>query len=355
MFSHSFRGPVLIAVEYLDDLRKASGDPLLKELLAGAEAPFDRPAWWQALAEECGLRPVYAVARGQEGVAVLSLQIADGVVKPLANWYTFRWQPLVSTAASPASLLQAVAQDIRQRAWRVVLDHVPDEHGMARDLAAAFARAGWLVNRSVDDTNHILRVKGRSSAEYLAGLPGPLKTTLKRKSSKVTCTIHRDFDDDIWAIYQDIYACSWKPSEGNSAFLERFFREEAGAGRLRLGIATADERTVAMQWWTVDGGTAYIHKLAYREDAKALSPGSVLTAALMMQVFDNDRVELIDFGTGDDPYKRDWMEDIRPRYQIVAHRPTSPRAWPFIAKALLLNRVSTARCAANSPPKPETR
>lgn len=328
-------GLVLVAVEYLDDLRKASGDPVLAALLDGASAPFDRAAWWQGLAEVCALPPLYAAARGADGAALLALTASGGVLRPLANWYTFRWQPLVTPGADPAPLLEAIARDLRRKAWRVTLTHAPNEHGIATALTAAFTRTGWFVRRTADDVNHILPIAGRSYAEYLAGRTGQLRTTLKRKSGKVACTIHRAFSDDIWAIYQSIYAESWKPQEGAPAFLERFAREESAAGRLRVGVATIDGQPAAAQLWTVEGGTAFIHKLAYRESAKAQSPGSVLTAALMAEVIDHDRVALVDFGTGDDPYKRDWMDDIRQRYQIDALSPGAPRAWPIIAKALL--------------------
>ena len=330
---------------------------LLTQLLDGARAPFDRAAWWQGLAEVCGLAPLYAVARGTGGMALLALSDSGsdsghedhGVIRPLANWYTFRWQPLVTPGADPAPLFEAIARDLRRRARRVTLDHVPDEYGHAAALTRAFAHAGWFTRCTQDDVNHILPVAGRSYADYLATRPGPLRTTLKRKSGKVACTIHRGFADDIWQAYQSIYAESWKPHEGSPAFLERFAREEAAAGRLRLGIAAVDGQPVAAQLWTVEGGTAFIHKLAHRETAKAQSPGSVLSAALFAEVIDRDGVALVDFGTGDDPYKRDWMDDIRPRYQIDALNPSAPRAWPAIAKALLRRRVPGARGPATLP------
>jgi len=84
--------------------------------------------------------------------------------------------------------------------------------------------------------------------------------------------------------------------------------------------------------WTVEGGTAFIHKLAHRESAKALSPGSVLSAALFRHVIDEDRVATIDFGTGDDPYKRDWMEEVRSRWRLEIVRAGAPANWPFLAQ-----------------------
>lgn len=152
----------------------------------------------------------------------------------------------------------------------------------------------------------------------------------------------RRFDPADWQAYEDIYAASWKPEEGSPAFLRGFAEAESAAGRLRLGIARIDGTAVAAQFWTVEAGSAFIHKLAHREDAKVQSPGTALSAAMFEEVIDGDGVSLVDFGTGDDAYKRDWMEDIRPRYQIEALNPRSARSWPYLAKAALRRLVGTA-------------
>ena len=72
----------------------------------------------------------------------------------------------------------------------------------------------------------------------------------------------------------------------------------------------------------------------------SLSPGTTLTAALLERVIDGDGVDLVDFGTGDDAYKRDWMEEARPRYRLQCWRKRDPRNWPAIAKARLRTLVS---------------
>jgi hypothetical protein len=162
-----------------------------------------------------------------------------------------------------------------------------------------------------------------------------LRTTLKRKAAKVSVEILEQFEPEAWAAYEAIYAASWKPEEGAPQFLRHFAEAEGAAGRLRLGLARANGQVVAAQFWTVEGGTAWIHKLAHLPDATGLSPGTVLTAALVEQAIDRDRVATIDFGTGNDPYKRDWMEVVRPRYRIDALNRANPRAWPHLARRLL--------------------
>ncbi|EJL35360.1 hypothetical protein PMI02_00192 [Novosphingobium sp. AP12] len=331
----------MVRVDYHSDLKEVQSDGQLARLLSDAcqHAPFDRLAWWDALATHCGIAPLLAVAKGSgDAMAVLPLSGHSGHLNALSNWYTFRFRPVLSADDAP---LDALARDLASRAHRITLSGLPDEDGSASALEAAFRNAGWLVRREVCDTNHILPLVGRSYDEYLAARPGKLRTTLKRKSGKVTTRIVTHFDAAAWAEYESIYAESWKPEEGSPDFLRAFAKAEGAAGRLRLALAhdAADREApaIAAQMWTVEGGTAFIHKLAHREAAKPLSPGSVLTAALMRHVIDTDRVSLIDFGTGDDPYKRDWMEQQRPRYRLHIFRPLAARNWPVLAKIALLS------------------
>lgn len=324
----------MIAIEYHADLKEVQSDPALSSLLSAASqhAPFDRLAWWQGLSEHCGLSPLLAVARDGDALAVLPLQPGNGGLSALANWYSFRVKPIVSAHADAPRLLGALARSLAARSHRISIAGLPDEDGSASLLEQAFRGAGWIVLREACDTNHVLDVAGRSFEAYLASRPGPLRTTLKRKSSKMETQVVSAFDPEIWAAYEDIYAESWKPSEGSPDFLRAFAQQEGEAGRLRLGVARADGLAIAAQMWTVEGGTAFIHKLAHREDARPLSPGSVLSAALFRHVIDTDHVTLVDFGTGDDGYKRDWMEQVRPRYRLDMFRPLDPRNWPFFAK-----------------------
>lgn len=326
----------MITIDYHDDLKEVQGNAALAALFddARAGAPFDRMGWLCALAQDCAMQPLIAVARRGDGAVMLPLWRNGAAIGALANWYTFRFRPVWS-GPRDADLLTALARDLARRTHRLTLAPLPDEDGETATLAAAFRRAGWAVFASQCDVNHVLPVGGRSYAEYLAARPGPLRTTLKRKASRVEIRLFKDFDDDSWKSYEDIYAQSWKPAEGSPAFLRRFAQDEAAAGRLRFGLALAEGQPVAAQFWTVEGGTAWIHKLAHVEAAKPLSPGTTLSAALFEQVIDRDGVGLVDFGTGDDPYKRDWMEAVRPRFRLDMMRPLQPASWPALGRAAL--------------------
>ena len=154
---------------------------------------------------------------------------------------------------------------------------------------------------------------GEDFDAYWAKRPAQLRNTAKRKAKAagLEIDIHDRFDEAAWADYEAVYRASWKPDEGSFPFLRALAEQEGAAGTLRLGVARKDGRPVAVQLWLVENGEATIHKLAYAEDAKALSPGTILGMAMFRHALDKDRVRRIDYGTGDEPYKADWMAEKR--------------------------------------------
>lgn len=320
---------------YRAELAEAQADPVLAALhgRSPTSTPFDRLGWLRLMADECfpGETCFLAVARDGDAVATLPLrQSAQGLV-PLANWYSFTARPQCNDPACFPQLLQALIGNIGLEG---ALHFSPLPQAEATAMHDAFRASGWVGTLEPCDANHILTVAGRSFAQYWASRPGQLRETVRRKGKKgvVSLRIETSFNPADWDAYEAIYGLSWKPGEGNPRFLRRFAQMESDAGALRLGIAEIDGKAVAAQFWTVEGGTAFIHKLAHDEAAKALSPGTLLSAALFEHVIDRDRVSLVDFGTGNDPYKRDWMDGCRTRYRVEFYRPAAVRHWKALAK-----------------------
>ncbi|TRD12508.1 GNAT family N-acetyltransferase [Erythrobacter insulae] len=328
----------VIEVRYHDSVNVLQGLSLQDDGERVA-APFDSAQWFAWLAET-GLQPCVALATGDEQTLAMALTENSGRIEPLRNWYSFTWRPISNGGENTERLLTSIALDLKNRAHRVTLLPVPDEDGSASRLARAFDAAGWRVEVTQCDTNHILGVENRSFAEYWAARPGKLRTTLKRKANKVSVTITSQFDDGAWDDYERIYAASWKPVEGQPDMLRAYAKAEGAARRLRLGLAYYEGDPIAAQFWTVENGIAYIHKLAHLEEFKKLSAGTTLSAALFEQVIDTDRVKVVDFGTGNEPYKADWMESTRPRYQIDCINLRAPRGWADLAR-LTLGRLKS--------------
>jgi CelD/BcsL family acetyltransferase involved in cellulose biosynthesis len=321
------------AVSYHDTVNDLQG------LAFAGHGPFARPEWFTLL-ESAGAEPFVALACDGDDAVALPLARNGHGLEIFTNWYAFTWTGLATGETARPALLERLARDLAGSASRISLSKLPDEEGTATRLEAAFRKAGWFVIRERCDSNHVLPIAGRSYEEYLAGRPGHVRTTLKRKAKKVEVELLSAFDAAAWQAYETIYAESWKPEEGDPALLRRFAEAEGAAGRLRMALARHEGQPVAAQMWTVENGVAYIHKLAHLETAKPLSPGTTLTAALFEQVIDRDRVEWVDFGTGNDPYKRDWMEQVRPRWRLTCWRPSDPRNWLTMGKAWVRKLVS---------------
>ena len=214
----------MVAVSYHDRVNVLQALPLANA------APFDRPEWYELLADEGGLRPVIALASDGGDSAAVALMGHKGALEPMANWYNFFWRPLTTKGADALPLLTAIAGDLARHQRRITLSQVPGEDVSAELIARAFREAGWAVIAEECGTNHILRVEGRSFADYLAERPGPLRTTLKRKAGKVDVTVLTHFENAAWRDYEAVYTRSWKPAEGKPAMLRRFAEQEGEAG-----------------------------------------------------------------------------------------------------------------------------
>ena len=147
------------------------------------------------------------------------------------------------------------------------------------------------------------------------------------------------FDPDLWADYERVYTQSWKPAEGSPAFLRALAEREGAAGTLRLGLLYRNDAPIAAQFWLVENEVATIHKLAHADHAKAFSPGTLLSAAMFRFVIERDRPSTIDFGTGDDAYKADWMDRRDQMYRLDLYRSGTVADWIAAGRAALARLV----------------
>ena len=320
-----------VGVELFDDWEAVARDA------AGAldrrPSLFERLTWYRLLADHCPPPGRLLAARAGNGDHAAWLFLArDGRrARPYANWYSLRFGLIGDLRRGP---------DIAAALRRLGLASV--ELAPVEDPAApaqAFRDAGWLVFAQPAAISWQAHTGGADFAAYWAKRPSRLRSSAERKakSAGLDIELHRAFDPAAWADYEEVYRSSWKPAEGSPQFLRALAEVEGAAGRLRLGIARREGRPLAAQLWLVEGGTATIHKLAYREDAKALSPGTVLSMAMFRAAIDGDRVERIDYGLGDEGYKADWMDERRLLWRVAAFEPRS-----------LAGLAGAARAAASS-------
>jgi hypothetical protein len=300
---------------------------------------FERLDWFRLVEAHCPPpgRLLAARARSPEGASAWRfLAERGGRAEAWRCWYSLRFGLVGDPEGS-----EAIARTLRKRLHR--LEIAPLEH--PEPLARAFRRAGWATFVGPATISWRIDTAGQDFAAYWASRPSKLRNTAQRKAkaASLDIEIHRAFDPEGWAAYEEVYAASWKPEEGSPDFLRSLAEREGRAGRLRLGVARKDGRPLAAQLWTIEDGTAWIHKLAYREDSKALSPGTVLSMAMFRSALDEDGVSTIDYGTGDDGYKKDWMAERATLWRLEAFNLRSPRGLAGAARAGLSALVRRVR------------
>ena len=225
------------------------------------------------------------------------------------------------------------------------------------ELVEAFKAAGFIAQTFFSFGNWYLPVNGRSFAQYSESLPSVLKNTLSRKRKKLEKTGRakieivtggRGLDAAIDA-YMKVYLSSWKLPELYPQFIPGLIRMCAAMGALRLGIIYVDGEPAAAQLWIVHHGNAFIYKLAYDERFGELSAGTILSATLFQHALDVDKVTEVDYLSGDDVYKKDWMSQRRERWGILALNPRTPRGVLAIARHVGGRALKRAAMSFPSP------
>ena len=304
---------------------------------------FSRLEWFRLIHDHCPPRGTLAVLRARDGArnAWLFLTVEGRTAGAYTAWYSLRFD---AQGSRDGDVMTSLAGAVRASGIaRVALAPVANPGPLRR----AFKRAGWLVFSIPRTGNWRIATEGMDFEAYWAARPAQLRNTAKRrgKTAGLDIELYDRFDARAWADYESVYRASWKPEEGSFPFLRALAEQEGAAGTLRMGVARKNGRPVAVQLWLIENGEAVIHKLAYAEEAKAMSPGTLLGMAMFRRALDTDRVRLIDYGTGDDAYKKDWMAERRVLWQIEAFNPRTlrglagaGRAWASALVARLRSR-----------------
>ena len=294
---------------------------------------FDRLDWFRLLAAHCPPQGKLLAVRGRSGgrSGWLFLAVRHPFAEAYAAWYSLRF----GVIGNPdEDVMTSIAATLRDGGLaHVELDPIEDPE----PIRAGFRNAGWITFLNPQTINWRVDTVGDDFDAYWAKRPAQLRNTAKRKTKAagLDIAIHERFDEAAWADYEAVYRASWKPDEGSFPFLRALAEQEGEAGTLRLGLAYQDGRPIASQLWLVEHGEACIHKLAYAEEARALSPGTILGVAMFRHALDRDRVRRIDYGNGDEPYKADWMEEKRTLWRLSAFNPRTVKGLLGAARAAL--------------------
>ena len=260
-----------------------------------------------------------------------TLAILPIIVHPSKEWTSLshRYSSLYSMLVAKDNqqeILSCLAEGLKQLPFKYLsLDPVADNDPTINALQQAMEACGFSCYRTFRFVNWFYRLHGQSFKDYMDARPSRVRNTIERKHRKLEreqaleIRLYTEPNDMYQALseYHELYKASWKAQEQFEALVaglcDRFTRK----GWTRLGVLYINGQPAAAHLWFLVHKNASIFRLVYDQKWKQYSPGSILLRAMLEHVIDIDKVEEIDFLTGNDRYKQDWMSESRERKSLV--------------------------------------
>jgi hypothetical protein len=293
------------------------------------ESLFYSRIWFEnltshALAEDQSIL-LACVVENESFLAILPMmRHADSSLSSLSNNFSSLYSLLISNNDQQDIILACLANGLFQMpALPILFEPIDTNDGNIIRLRQLMESYGFQSHSYFRFYNWIHPLNGQSFNEYMAKRPANLRNTIRRKKAKLKrehdydIRLHKNAGiDQALADYNAIYKTSWKTNEYFSDFTPNLVKSLSRLGWTRFAILYINEQPVAAQIWFVVHGKANIYRLVFDENWKRYSPGSILTQYLMRYVIDTDKVSEIDFLTGNERYKQDWMTVRRERLGI---------------------------------------
>lgn len=254
----------------------------------------------------------------------------------LDDYYTLLYAPLLDPVREPVAALDPLIARLCSEAppYDVVRFQPLDPRDPTFDaLRTCLRHHGFAVQTYRQFGVWYEPIEGIGFDLYLAERPLILRNTIERKRRSLERRGSVEFRlgtgghalETAIADYERVYAASWKAPEPNAVFIRDLVRRLAAADALRLSFLLLDGALIAAQIWIRWGDTATLYKLAHDQCLDQHSPGTLLTAWTIERLLEEDHVREINFGPGDDPYKRLWASQSREMWGILAFNPATLR------------------------------
>lgn len=245
-------------------------------------------------------------------------RVIDGVTTAQSFRSSF-----VAGPRSPMEAWTALARKWRsEEIDRVQLELLLRTETQIRDIQRAIALGGMSADVELQDWNRYEDVSDTPFSKMAK------KSTRRRQkkleqTAKVRLELITDPADVGRAIaaYDQIYDKTWKEPEAAKPFVGAMITRAAERGWLRFALLWVDDVPVAAEVFFVNGGVASSFKTAYDLEYKEHSVGSIVLQYMLQNVMTSDGIREIDFGPGDEPYKKQWLSKTRELWRLTVYDP----------------------------------
>lgn len=162
--------------------------------------------------------------------------------------------------------------------------------------------------------------------EYLSQRSKNVRQELRRRKTRLEelgklefrVIKNNDKIDKYIDYYYEVYAKSWKKREGTGPTFHRDLAKLAiEKGWLRLGFLFLNDTPIASQFRIVFKEVCFFLKTAYDAQYRKYGPGIILLSEMIKYIIDVDNVTEIDFGPGNEPYKKSWAARKREMKRLL--------------------------------------
>lgn len=232
---------------------------------------------------------------------------------------------------SPVADLDALAAALEDLPWAVIrLDNVAETATNVDRFCAACERRGWAVRRRLIGRCPYLDLP-ESWEAYLASLSAHGRHAVRRKERKLF-RAHRAVVTDYgperleegWRYMQGLHGLRW--GDGGAfrdpvwARLHQHFATSlADRGQLWLVTLDLDGAPAAAWYGFALGDTVYHYQSGRDLRWERDRVGTVLMGLMIRRAIERGYKRL-DFLRGDEPYKAEWTQTARRRYEVVVFR-----------------------------------
>lgn len=298
---------------------------------------FSTRAWWRATTRAAlgpDERPVFlSIRQDDRPVAVFPMLHTPEGWRSLTTLYTYLYEPM-GLAGFDAFARWCKGKGV------VRLDSLDPGAAWYAALLGAIRAAG-LVPLPFDHFGIWEEaVTGQSWDDYARRRDGRLRETIRRRVRDVRADPHATFTltegtvglDAAIAAYHEVEPKSWKQPEPFPDFNRTLFQQAAADGNLFMATLARAGAPIAVQAWALHNRRATVLKLVHDEAETQRSPGTVLTALVIQHLLRDRGLDWLDFGRGDDAYKRGWVGERRQRMGLLIADPWRPSGLAAIAR-----------------------
>ena len=298
---------------------------------------FFSRAWFETLSNHTLTKEqslhLACVINGEHVLAITPMLLHEqGNMSSLSNNFTTLYSLLVADDNQLNEVLACLAQGLAQMSIQSFrIEPIDKDDRNINRLCQLMTSHGYKSYPYFRFYNWSHSLNRQLFIDYMVERPKHLRNTIKRKQRKLArehdyvIQMYKDTEiDKALMDYQAIYQASWKANEFYSDFTPALVKHLSKLNWLRMAILYVDQQAIAAQIWFVVHGKANIYRLVYDEQWKHFSPGSILTQHLMHYVIDIDKVAEIDFLTGNEQYKQDWMTQRKERIGIRFSKQSKP-------------------------------